>query len=169
VCCLPSQSIGRIGSTYTIIANGEILGLDTIIVASILKVLAGGISLGFGFVGGPIFPLVFAGTCLGVASHLIVPGLNPAIAISTCFAAIPCAFIPGVFTFTLLSSMAFVLGGGATTPVFLGCIASYSTVCGMGLVQDLLMRAKHNEGTNAATSDHSGTHNDNPMLQSVSG
>jgi H+/Cl- antiporter ClcA len=149
-----------------IVSNGETLGLDTVIVSGILKLVAGGISIGFGMVGGPIFPLIFAGTCLGVASHLIVPGLNPVVAIATCLVAVPCAFIPAMFFFPLLSSMMFVLGGPATSPVFIGCIASYSTVCGMGLVQDLMMRAKRNEGTEAVASDNPGTVY-NPLLQEV--
>lgn len=148
----------------TILFNGETLGLDTVIVSGILKIVAGGISLGFGLVGGPCFPLIFAGTCLGVASTLIVPGLNPIVAIPTCVVAVPCAFIPGMLFFTLLSSMMFVLGGAATSPVFVGCIASYSTVCGMGIVQDLMMRAKGNKETNANTPDTSGKVY-NPLLQ----
>jgi H+/Cl- antiporter ClcA len=148
----------------TVMFNGETLGLDTVIVSGILKIVAGGISLGFGFVGGPTFPLIFAGTCLGVASILIAPGLNPIVAIPTCLVAVPCAFIPALLFFTLLSSMMFVLGGAATSPVFIGCITSYSTVCGLGIVQDLMMRATRNKETNANTSDTQGTVY-NPLLQ----
>jgi H+/Cl- antiporter ClcA len=148
----------------TIMFNGDTLGLGTVIVSGILKILAGGISLGFGMIGGPCFPLLFTGTCLGVASTLIAPGLNPIVAIPTCLAAVPCAFIPATLTFTLLSSMMFVLGGATTSPVFIGCIASYSTVCGMGIVQDVLMRATRNKETNANTSGTSGTVS-NPLLQ----
>lgn len=120
----------------------EDLGVGTIIAAGLLKLVAVALSVGFGFVGGPIFPLIFAGTCLGVVSHLIVPDVPAVVSISSCMVAVPCAFLPALFSMATLASVVLVLGGAATSPVFFACLISYGTVCGMGILQDLLRGSK---------------------------
>jgi H+/Cl- antiporter ClcA len=155
-----------------IITLGAELGKTTVIVSGLLKLVSVAIALGFGFIGGPVFPMIFAGACLGVAAHLIVPGLPFLVAVPSCLVAIACATLPGLFSMTVLSSMIFVLGGSATTPVFVACVMSYSTVSGMGLVQNLLMKAIAKQ--KAATSGTDGNEEEriaaggwsNPLLQS---
>mmetsp|Transcript_35738 Transcript_35738/g.86328 ORF Transcript_35738/g.86328 Transcript_35738/m.86328 type:complete len:675 (+) Transcript_35738:167-2191(+) len=123
----------------TVINNAETLGIANLLVTMLLKLIAVGMSLGFGFIGGNIFPFIFAGTCLGSAAHLIFPDQLPfLIAIGSCMVAVPCAFLPSIFSLTTLASMTLVLGGAATTPIFVACFCSYTTVCGLGLVQDLV-------------------------------
>mmetsp|Transcript_15516 Transcript_15516/g.33527 ORF Transcript_15516/g.33527 Transcript_15516/m.33527 type:complete len:644 (+) Transcript_15516:142-2073(+) len=124
----------------------EDLGVGTIVAAGLCKLVAVALSTGFGFIGGPIFPLIFAGTCLGVVSHLVVPDVPAVIAISSCMVAVPCAFIPALFSMATLASVVLVLGGAATSPVFFACLMSYGTVCGTGIIQDLLRGSKQKPG-----------------------
>jgi H+/Cl- antiporter ClcA len=114
------------------------LGVGTMVCCAALKLLAVGISLGFGFVGGQLFPFIFSGACIGSTVHLIFPTIPLLVAFPACMSAMACAFVPCFFTFTFLSSMSLVLGGAGTAPVFVACVLSYTTVCGLGLVQALL-------------------------------
>lgn len=122
--------------------GGEALGVGTLACSAALKLVAVGISLGFGFVGGQIFPFIFAGACVGTAINIVFPSIPILVAYPACMSALPCAFIPCIFTFTLISSMAFVLGGSGTAPIFVAVVTSFTTVCGLGLVQDMLAKAK---------------------------
>lgn len=114
------------------------LGADDLLVTAVCKILAVSLVLGFGFVGGQIFPLLFAGACIGAVANLWVPSIPVAVAVPSCMVAVPCAFLPALLTLTTTVSLTFALGGAATTPVFLASIMSWTTVCGLGLVQDLL-------------------------------
>lgn len=125
-----------------VLASGaKSLGVGTLICSAILKLVAVGVSLGFGFVGGQIFPLIFAGCCIGAATNVLFPSVPLLLSYSVCMAAAPCAFVPLIFSFTLIASLSLVLGGPGTAPIFLGSVVSYTTVCGMGLVQDIVEKA----------------------------
>lgn len=52
--------------------------------------------------------------------------------------AVPTAFLPLVFTMTAVATVTLALGGAATSPVFLACIVSYTTVAGGGVVHALI-------------------------------
>jgi H+/Cl- antiporter ClcA len=117
---------------------GDKLGWQTLLVTAIAKLVAGGISLGFGFVGGPVFPMLMAGSTLGSLVHQWVPGIPLVVAVPSCMAAVPCAFFPAPFTFTLIISLFFALGGAATSPVFVATLCSSATICGFGILQKVL-------------------------------
>jgi len=72
-----------------LISHGGELGVGTIIAAGFLKLLTVSISLGFGFVGGQIFPLLFAGTCMGTAVNMIVDTVPVLVAFPCCMVALP--------------------------------------------------------------------------------
>jgi hypothetical protein len=157
-----------------VISFGRALGAGTIAVAAVVKFLCLSFSIGFGFVGmvlvcvilvawimspsltrivlgGPIFPFLFTGACVGNVASLIIDGIPVLVAVPACMVAVPCACIPAIFTFTTLSSMILVLGGAATSPVFFACICSYTTVCGCGVLHKLFersRRASSKKGTN---------------------
>jgi H+/Cl- antiporter ClcA len=134
-----------------VISFGRALGAGTIAVAAVVKFLCLSFSIGFGFVGGPIFPFLFTGACVGTVASLIIDGIPVLVAVPACMVAVPCACIPAIFTFTTLSSMILVLGGAATSPVFFACICSYTTVCGCGVLHKLFersRRASSKKGTN---------------------
>jgi H+/Cl- antiporter ClcA len=166
----------QIGSILT---RSEELGVATLIGTGFIKFLAFGISLGFGFVGGPFFPIIFVGACTGSIVHLLVPDVPLVIAYSCCLVGVPCAILPGFFFMTSVAATTLVLGGPATTAVFFTVIVSYSTVCGMGIVQNLLLNASRKEESQPAgressdgADDANNTHHHpdgsstlNPLLQ----
>jgi len=58
-----------------------------IVACGFIKLVTLSISLGFGFVGGPIFPFIFTGTCMGIVVQMLVEDVPPVIAISCCMVA----------------------------------------------------------------------------------
>ena len=108
--------------------HDEIL-VTNLIATSFMKILALGVSLGFGYIGGQLFPLMFSGTCVGAAASLIIgnDALPIPISVACCLVAIPCAFTPLVFTLTCTVSM--MLASSATGPIFVAAFTSYTTVC----------------------------------------
>lgn len=115
-----------------------LLGRSTLIVTALLKVTLVGLCLGFGFVGGPFFPYLMAGACVGSTMSLVFPRLPLLVSFACCQAAVPVVFMPAIFSMTSIVSLSFVLGGPVTSAVFIACIASYSTICGLGLIQSFV-------------------------------
>ena len=56
--------------------------------------------------------------------------------------AVPCAFAPCVFTMVVITCLLLELGGGMAAPVFVAGVVSFTTVCGLGLIQRLITRGK---------------------------
>ena len=107
--------------------SGATLDVNTVALTGLAKMAALGISLGFGFIGGQIFPLVFAGACAGAVATMVVPGLPLLVAMPCMMVGVPAAFVPSPFAFTMLVSLMLVLGPEATTPVFVSSFTSYVT------------------------------------------
>ena len=55
---------------YAVMTLGKRLGARTVAVTAFTKLLCLGISQGFGFIGGPLFPIIFTGACTGSLIHI---------------------------------------------------------------------------------------------------
>ena len=77
-------------------ATSQAVGLSVtvLIVSAVAKIMAMTAAQSFGFIGGPIFPLVFAGGAIGAAIHGVFPGIPLALAVVASMAAIPSAVLP---------------------------------------------------------------------------
>jgi H+/Cl- antiporter ClcA len=144
----------------TVIAQGRNLGVGALVATACGKMLCLGVCLGFGFVGGQIFPLIFTGACVGVALWVascpapaaaagLLLGLGPpkcglelVLVVPCMIVAVPCAFAPVCFTMVVITCLLLELGGGMAAPVFVSAFISFLTVCGMGIVQKLITRGK---------------------------
>jgi H+/Cl- antiporter ClcA len=69
----------------------EALGVGLLLTVALLKTIALAASLGGGFYGGPIFPVLFLGGALGAAIHLVLPAIPFAIAAGSALAAVGAA------------------------------------------------------------------------------
>ncbi len=81
------------------------LGAGLILASVIAKILATTGALSFGFVGGPIFPLLFVGGGMGAVLHLAIDDIPLALAMTAMMAAVPSSVIPvplSVATLTIL-------------------------------------------------------------------
>jgi len=120
-----------------IIGNNDGFGRDYLLATLFVKMVTLGISLGFGFVGGQIFPCIFIGCCAGAVTHLV--SNVPVIVTVPCFmAAVPGAFCPAPFTFVMIVSLSLSLGPQLTTLVFTSTFCSFITACGTGLLQRMV-------------------------------
>jgi H+/Cl- antiporter ClcA len=137
-----------------LLLHGDKLGLKNLLLSALGKMVAAAIASGFGFVGGQVFPLLFAGSCIGSAANLLVPKVPLLIAFPACMVALPCSFMPLMFTLTLTASLALALGGPATAPVFVAAICSFLMISGCGFIQRIVARA-------LAKTQHDGHNNDN--------
>ena len=103
------------------------LGAGLIVASVIAKIVATTGALSFGFVGGPIFPLLFVGGGMGAVMHLAIDDIPLALAVTAMMAAVPSAVIPvplSISTLTIL--IAGVAPSEATavfTAAFVGLIA----------------------------------------------
>lgn len=92
-----------------LISSKDEFGRDYLIATCFAKMLTLGISLGFGFIGGQIFPCMFIGTTAGVVATLV--SNVPIIVTVPCFmVAVPGAFCPCPFTLVGIVATVMVLG-----------------------------------------------------------
>ena len=101
----------------------------------IMKIFTSALCLGFGgLVGGQMFPLVFAGACIGIAIPHYISFIPVQVTIPCCMASVTGSFVPVPLT---LSAFAFVLGNNAEigAVVFVSVVTAYSCNGGLGLVQ----------------------------------
>jgi hypothetical protein len=148
-----------------VLAYTKQLGLATVIVSGLVKLFCVGICLGFGFVGGPIFPIIFSGACAAAVVNVLIPQIPALITYTCCILGFVACFLPGIFTLTTMASVGFVLGPVGTSIVFVAVIMSYSTVCGMGLVQNVLVRLSQGKPVDDEEEDLSQSTIANPLLQ----
>ncbi|GAA5090067.1 hypothetical protein GCM10025760_15070 [Microbacterium yannicii] len=120
-----------------VLKEGSTLGLGLVAVLVIAKMITMGVSLGSGFIGGPIFPSLFIGGTAGVALHLAVPGLPLGLTFTCMLAAVVGGFVSAPFAMVLFAAFTTQIGALNTTPVLLAVITSFVTV---QAVQFLLAR-----------------------------
>jgi H+/Cl- antiporter ClcA len=64
---------------HTILQNPTEIGIVMLLIMAILKILLLALSLKSGYLGGPIFPILFSATMIGLALNLAFPGVPPSI------------------------------------------------------------------------------------------
>lgn len=139
------------------------LSWQTLVGTTFLKLIAMGISLGFGFVGGQIFPTIFAGTCAGCAISRLIPDLPISLTVPCLMAAVPGSFAPIPFSLVSLVLVSLVLDGDMAAPIFVATFTAFLTNCGFGVVQRVLERQNGLAGvmtTLRNNNNHSGYYGD---------
>jgi H+/Cl- antiporter ClcA len=111
-----------------VLKDGSALGLGLVVVLVLAKMVTFSISLGSGFVGGPIFPALFIGGTSGVAVHLIVPGLPLGLTFTCMLAAVVGGLVSAPFAMVVLAAFMTQVGPLNTAPVLIAVITSYLTV-----------------------------------------
>jgi H+/Cl- antiporter ClcA len=84
-------------------AQAATIGVVVLVVSAIAKIAAMTAAQAFGFIGGPIFPLVFAGGAIGAALNGVFPDVPLALAVTAGMAAVPAAVLPLPLTLGVLS------------------------------------------------------------------
>lgn len=88
------------------------------------------ICLGCGVLGGPVFPMMVVGACLGVSMPSSIAPLN--VSLPCCMAATLGAFIPAPFTVISTISLLFGLDSNQTISVFIATMVACACSGGMG-------------------------------------
>jgi H+/Cl- antiporter ClcA len=60
-------------------ANPALYGAGLLLLLALLKIGLFGISIKAGYIGGPVFPIIFACTLIGLAFNLLIPGIPAAV------------------------------------------------------------------------------------------
>ena len=94
------------------------MGIALVIVLVFAKMLATTGALSTGFIGGPIFPLLFVGGAAGTAVHLIFPDVPLALSVACMMAAVPGALLPIPLTLAVIVLLITGLPATEAIPVF---------------------------------------------------
>lgn len=97
------------------------------------KVLAVAISLGTGFIGGPVMPTLFLGGSAGLAIHLLIPDLPLALTFSAMLVAVPGTTVKAPFSMVLLAVLTAGVGPANVAPAAVAVITAYLATSGLGL------------------------------------
>jgi H+/Cl- antiporter ClcA len=119
------------------------LGGWLLLAIALAKLLALAIAMSTGFVGGPIFPMLFAGGTIGLFANAVFPGVPVAVAVSCVMAATPAAFAS--LPISMLIVVLITVGGGAVAaPAAVAVVVAFSLTYGLGLFPPKA-RTKHGQ------------------------
>jgi H+/Cl- antiporter ClcA len=124
--------LGTAGLSTTTQDAAEI-GVVLLIVFVLAKMLALSGALSFGFIGGPIFPLLFIGATLGSAINLIFPQIPLGLAVGCMMAAVPAAIVPIPLTLAVIVILIAGLSPMNSIPVVMSALLAFSIPHGLGL------------------------------------
>ena len=125
----------RGGSSQLAYETGNITNLGVGLLALVLvgKMVAFTLSQEAGFLGGPVFPILFIGGTAGILVHLIFPDIPAALAVAAMIAAVPGATIGAPVSFILLGAGVVGVGIGGLAPIGIAVIAAHLAVWGIKL------------------------------------
>ncbi len=120
------------------IAGADALGPWLLVGVVFAKIATMAISLGTGFIGGPVMPTLFIGGAAGVATHAIVPDLPIALTLSCLLVAVPGASIRAPFSMALLASLTVGIGSVSVAPAGVAVLTAYLLTTGLGAFSGIL-------------------------------
>jgi len=118
----------------TVTQQGAQIGVVLVIIYVFAKILATTGALSTGFIGGPIFPLLFVGGTAGTALNLIFPDIPLALAVACLMAAVPGALLPIPLTLAVIVLLITGVPATEAIPVFLAVIVAHAITNGLGLL-----------------------------------
>jgi H+/Cl- antiporter ClcA len=118
----------------TVTEQGTQLGLTLIIVMIFAKIVATTGAFSTGFIGGPIFPLLFVGGAAGTAINLLFPGVPLSLAVACMMSAVPGALLPVLLSLSVIVLLIVGLPTTESIPVFIAAIVAYFITHGLGLL-----------------------------------
>jgi H+/Cl- antiporter ClcA len=111
-----------------VLKDGTALGLGFVVVLVIAKMIAFAVSLGSGFVGGPIFPALFIGGSSGIAVHLAISSLPLGLTFTCMLSAVVGGLVAAPFAIVLLAAFMTQVGALNTTPALIAVITSFLAI-----------------------------------------
>ena len=108
------------------------IGIVLLIVFALAKIIALSGALNFGFIGGPIFPLLFVGSCLGSLIHLIFPQVPIALALGCMIVAVPAAVVPIPLAVSAIGIVVIGIPFMDALPIFISALVAFAITHGLG-------------------------------------
>jgi H+/Cl- antiporter ClcA len=118
-------------------ANIAILSIGLLSAVLIGKMVAFALSQGAGFLGGPVFPILFIGGTAGILVHMIVPAIPAPVAVAATIAAVPGAIIGAPVSFILIGAGVAGVGVGGLAPIGMAVITAHLAVWSLKLFSQL--------------------------------
>jgi H+/Cl- antiporter ClcA len=116
-----------------------------LLIATLLgKMVAFVVSTASGFIGGPIFPVLFMGGTAGTIVHELIPAVPLGLAFSCMLAAVPGSVVSAPFSMVLLAALFTQVGALETAPILVAVATASLAVAAVRTVQ---ARRKAAEGS----------------------
>ncbi|MEQ6900986.1 chloride channel protein [Nocardioides sp. YIM 152588] len=128
---LPLTSFTGSDQLGVALEDSATLGTGLLLAVLVGKMLAFAVSTATGFVGGPIFPVLFLGGVSGILVHQVVPDVPLALAFACLLAAVPGAIVGAPFTLVLLAALMTQVGALGTAPVLISVATASLSVSGL--------------------------------------
>ena len=107
------------------------IGVILLVIFALAKLVALSGALNFGFIGGPIFPLLFVGSSLGAAINQIFPQVPLGLALGCMIVAVPAAIVPIPLALGALVIIIIGLSAANALPVFVAALVAFSITRGL--------------------------------------
>ncbi len=117
-----------------ILDNVGSLGIWLLLATLLAKMVVFSVSSVSGFIGGPIFPILFLGGLSGVIVNVFFPEVPLGLAFSCMLAAVPGAIVAAPFSMVLLVALLTQIGTLQTAPVLIAVATSYLAIAGIRYV-----------------------------------
>jgi H+/Cl- antiporter ClcA len=143
---LPLTLFNGAAGLAAITSETAALGIGLIAVSAVMKLVATSGALAFGFVGGPIFPALFAGGALGLTLHELIPDIPLAVAVVGGMTAIPAGLVSVPFSLSVLAILIATAPIEAAAPILTSATISALIVRGLATPPPLLEVAVHPDG-----------------------
>ena len=109
------------------------LGVGLLVAVLVGKMFAFVLSQEAGFLGGPVFPILFIGGTAGIIVHLLIPDIQAPLAVAAMMAAVPAATIAAPVSFILLGGGVVAVGISGLPPIGIAVIMAHLAVWGLDL------------------------------------
>jgi H+/Cl- antiporter ClcA len=121
-----------LGTTSMLIVyqNAAEIGAVLLLIFAIAKMAALTGALRFGFIGGPIFPLLFTGSCMGALIHLLFPAVPVGLAMGCMIVAVPAAIVPIPLALAAIGIIIIGVSPQDALPILIAALVAFSTTRG---------------------------------------
>lgn len=109
------------------------IGVALLILFALAKMVALAGALSFGFIGGPIFPMLFIGATLGSAINLAFPQIPFGLAVGCMMVAVPAVVVPIPLALAVIVILVMGLSSTNSLPVVMASLTAFSIAHGLGL------------------------------------
>jgi len=128
---LPLTNFTGSSQLETVLSEASTLGVGLLIAILFGKMFTFAVSSATGFIGGPIFPILFLGGTSGIIVNQIFPDIPLALAFTCMLAALPGSIVSAPFSMVLLAALLTQVGALQTSPILIAVATSFLAISGL--------------------------------------